>query len=344
MVATSTGYSPSALMQMLDPRLQGQDPFALGLELRPDDLPGEAGKLLKKHKKELGDGIDSTDELRKLMKMLDQIGGRMNGLPRPDFKNLENMSSQDLVQMLVDWITSGGMQANQQSRNAGTMRSPQNFQSRPTSWNGGGGSSPGVSSGGGSSAGTSTSTGNNGAAGPVGGGGAMRVNTPPGTQLKADAPWISQFNSQLVEDAGPVACYRACRAMMKAAGLEQPAGIGDAIQVAQGENTSGQVVTDRNATSQATNHIDEQLKAGKPVTVGVSHKDANYNEGYTDHFVVVTGKGVDENGRVFYTYQDPGSNEGQNRKFFVDDKNGNLFDDNSAFGKRFEMSMVVPSA
>lgn len=337
MVGTATS------LPFLDPYLRSMDPFALGLELRPEDLPDQVGAIIKKNKKEFGDGIDSADELRKLMQLIEKNGGQMNGLARPEFKGLENMSAQDMMQMLVDWIMSGGMQ-NQQSRNAGQLQSPQNLQTRPTNWGGsnGGGSSGG---GGGSTApaSTGTNTGNNGSTGPTGSGNPMRVDTPPGTQLSGPAPWISQFDSSQVQDAGAVACYRACIAMMKAAGFDQPAGLGGAIQVAKGEDANGAVVTDRAATSAATSHIDEQLAAGKPVTVGVSYKDADYNEGFTDHFVVVTGKGVDENGRVFYTYQDPGSNEGQNRRFFVDDKTGNLYDPDPAFGGRFEMSMVVPS-
>lgn len=164
---------------------------------------------------------------------------------------------------------------------------------------------------------------------------------PPGTQARANVPWISQFDSSRVQDAGPVACYRACRAMMAAVGLNQPAGTGNRIQVATAENGSGQVSVDPNGVQQGRAYIDRELDAGRPVTIGVSYKDAAYNvDNITDHFVVVNGRGVDEQGRTFYTFHDPGSNNGQDLKLYVDNATGNLV---SLDGKRYEMSMVVPT-
>ncbi len=314
------------------------DPFMQGLELRPEDLPDQVAQVLRTHQKELGDTVDSKDELRRLMQMLNQSGGDMNGLARPDFKGLNGMSAMDMLQMLIDWIQSGGPDANKKSQSVGQLRSPTNFQPTNTSWSPSGGSGNG-----GSGSGTSVAPSNSSTGAPMGGGSPMKVDAPPGTQLEADAPWISQMNSQLVERAGDDACYRACRAMMKAAGFDQPTNIDDRIQVATGEEKDGTVDVDLGKAQQATSFIDQQLKAGKPVTVGVSYKDADYNEGITDHFVVVTGKGVDDQGRVFYTYQDPGSEDGQNRKFLVDDKTGNLYDPSPTFGGRFELSMVVPA-
>jgi hypothetical protein len=164
---------------------------------------------------------------------------------------------------------------------------------------------------------------------------------PPGTQARANVPWISQFDASRVEGAGPVACYRACRAMMAAAGLTQPAGTGNRIQVATDEDGSGRVSVDPSGVNAARNHIDRELDAGRPVTVGVSYKDADYNQDkITDHFVVVNGRGVDENG-TFYTFHDPAYQNGQDLKLYVDAATGNLV---SLDGKNYEMSMVVPAS
>lgn len=168
------------------------------------------------------------------------------------------------------------------------------------------------------------------------------------------APWISQFDPSKVERAGKTACYRACRAMMKAAGIKQPAGTGNRIQVATGEDRTGRVVTDRSRTTKAKNYIDQELAAGRPVTVGVSHK-AGYGanrDKITDHFVVVTGKGIDKQGRTFYEYQDPGTRHrsaGENQRFHIDQNDGNLVHQGTPGAglvskRQTTMSMVVPRA
>jgi peptidoglycan hydrolase-like protein with peptidoglycan-binding domain len=132
--------------------------------------------------------------------------------------------------------------------------------------------------------------------------------TGDGRTTTANAPWISQFDPR-VPGAGDTACYRACREMMRAAGVNIPAGTGNRIQVANSEDANGQVRTTRAQTDQARSYIDQQLAAGKPVTVGVSHKNANYNQdGITDHFVVITGRGTDAQGRQYYTYDQNSGN------------------------------------
>ncbi|MFW6222944.1 MAG: RHS repeat-associated core domain-containing protein, partial [Bacteroidota bacterium] len=53
--------------------------------------------------------------------------------------------------------------------------------------------------------------------------------------------------------------------------------------------------------------IDSYLKAGNPIVVGVNHTLGNtYNEGTTDHFVVIMGYGMD-NGRRYYRFFDVGT-------------------------------------
>ncbi len=53
--------------------------------------------------------------------------------------------------------------------------------------------------------------------------------------------------------------------------------------------------------------IDRHLEKNRPIIVGVNHT-LNYkqNEGTTDHYVVIVGRGYDEKlKKVFYTYYDP---------------------------------------
>jgi hypothetical protein len=139
------------------PYLDFQDPFANGLVINPEDLPEEVRRIVQ-NDRNLRDGIDSEAEMRQLMQLLEQTGGDLNGLPRPDFKNLGGMNAQDMVQALIDWIQSGGPEANKKisrPRPLGTLSSPTGGTSQPTSWGGsGGGSSGGGVSGGGSTGGT----------------------------------------------------------------------------------------------------------------------------------------------------------------------------------------------
>lgn len=174
-------------------------------------------------------------------------------------------------------------------------------------------------------------------------------------QIQLDVPNISQFDGARVERAGDDACYRACRAIAAAMGVNIPAGTaGNSIQVASSENSVGQVQVNPQGLAEARSYIDQQLAAGRPVVVGVSHKDASYNsDGITDHFVVITGKGVDENGQQYYTYNDPAVGKGNeasgvNQRFYVDAENGNLVHQGSVASgyvkdRHTEMSMVIRS-
>jgi peptidoglycan hydrolase-like protein with peptidoglycan-binding domain len=174
-----------------------------------------------------------------------------------------------------------------------------------------------------------------------------------GRNINLHSQWYSQFDPAHVEGAGNSACYRAVRAMGRASGINVPPGTGDRIQVATGEDSLGRVQTTPDRTRAARSYIDQQLEAGRPVAVGVSHKQADYNaDGITDHFVMITGRGTDAQGRQFYTYNDPATRNaeaGQNNRFYVDPQSGNLVHEGSlASGyvrdRHTELSMVVRSS
>ncbi len=185
----------------------------------------------------------------------------------------------------------------------------------------------------------------------------IRVPLPPVSEIprsagEVEAPWYSQFDAVHVERAGPVACFRACRAMARAIGVTVPPGTANRIQVAMSEDHLGRVVTTRDRTEEARRYIDLELDAGRPVTVGVSHKDTKYNaDGITDHFVLVTGRGTDGQG-VYYSYNDPATgfaSVGRGQRFRVDPETGNLVHQgNLAVGlvvaRHTELSMVVRNA
>ncbi|MBI4815234.1 MAG: peptidoglycan-binding protein [Deltaproteobacteria bacterium] len=174
-----------------------------------------------------------------------------------------------------------------------------------------------------------------------------------GDDVQLDVPWLSQFDAKNVPDAGNTACYRAVREMMSRTGVNIAPGTQDRIQVATSEDALGRVQTDPRALAEARRYIDRQLDAGRPVAVGVSHMKAGYNaDGITDHFVAITGRGTDEQGRTYYTYHDPAVTNGEmgrNNRFYVDPRSGNLVHEgNLGTGlvrdRHTEMSMVVRSS
>ncbi|QRN96830.1 LysM peptidoglycan-binding domain-containing protein [Archangium violaceum] len=158
------------------------------------------------------------------------------------------------------------------------------------------------------------------------------VEKPGSTEAKkVKVPYYSQFEGGHGYTPSDTACFKAAVAMAKAAGANVT-GPGDRIQVATGENSKGQVTVDPKKAAEGRKYIDSQLDAGKPVVVGVSHKDSDYNaDKLTDHFVVITGRGVDDKGRTYYTFHDPGTTQtakgadtNPNNRFYVDD-NGKMY-------------------
>lgn len=83
----------------------------------------------------------------------------------------------------------------------------------------------------------------------------------------------------------------------------------DKYQTALENDNHTAIIINSTVSKQAVEYINEQLKAGNPVQVGVDHA-LNYkgglNEGTTDHFVVIIGKGCD-NGKIYYRFYDVGT-------------------------------------
>ena len=85
-------------------------------------------------------------------------------------------------------------------------------------------------------------------------------------------------------------------------------------------------------------YIDACLDRRRPVVIGVSHSESDGNarlDGITDHFVLITGRGRDQDGRVFYTFNDP-ANGSSSARFYVDARSGLLFKPaNERIGERW---------
>ncbi len=140
----------------------GLDPFQAGFEITADQLPEDAARILEEKREELGDSIDSVEELRTLLEALQMTGAELNGLSGPAGGELKDMSAMEMLQLLIDWVANGGAQREKQNQapprsfagfptNSGTMQ-----RASPGAWTpssgGGGGGGGGAAPTGGSSA------------------------------------------------------------------------------------------------------------------------------------------------------------------------------------------------
>lgn len=100
--------------------------------------------------------------------------------------------------------------------------------------------------------------------------------------------------------------------------------------------------------------INRHLDAGRPIIVGIAYDiNSNVNEGVTDHFVVITGRGFDTGkGQYYFTYMDPGYGESgrgcsvtENRLYFqTPNSTPSLIDNHAgAYDYKFRVSQVRPN-
>jgi hypothetical protein len=165
-------------------------------------------------------------------------------------------------------------------------------------------------------------------------------------------PFFSQFEPGHGYDPGKTSCFLAAMAMVAEKGVKVT-GPDQRIQLATAEDEKGRLTIDPAKAAQARSYIDQQLDEGRPVVVGVSHKDAHYNvDALTDHFVVITGRGVDEQGRTYYAFHDPsashadkGSDINPKNRLQVDEATGKMYRPGKdaaglVVNRRFEVAMV----
>jgi hypothetical protein len=103
----------------------------------------------------------------------------------------------------------------------------------------------------------------------------------------------------------------------------------DWIQIGVRQDIKGRLVVDGDQVRRGGEYIDEMLDRGYPVMVGVSHKGKGQGpsnpDNLTDHWVTITGRDYDKDGRLYYTFEDPGSSRVPTDRFYVDDATGRLF-------------------
>lgn len=124
--------------------------------------------------------------------------------------------------------------------------------------------------------------------------------------------WQTQFNPKWGDKAKQnVACWKTCHDILITAGLGDGSGSQDGkFQTALENAKHTQLDINTDEAKKGVAYIDSELKAGRPILVGVDHalnyKGGTLNEGTTDHFIVIVGKGCDD-GKICYRFYDVGT-------------------------------------
>ena len=153
----------------------------------------------------------------------------------------------------------------------------------------------------------------------------------PDIDLRGKVEWQTQYDSKWGDrKAQGSACWLTSHDILKNFGLPETSGyqIG-AIYLAKEDAAHTKLEYLSENLQEGITYIDSQLEKGNPILIGVHHT-LNYrgkngkggiNEGTTDHFIVIVGRGY-ENGKKFYNFYEVGtsdrsSGENDNNKLYV---------------------------
>ena len=149
-------------------------------------------------------------------------------------------------------------------------------------------------------------------------------------------------------------CLDHCKLILKKYGLTE-FGSSSNMFLLLVESVDGLAYTCNNPQDMYTSAIaciDKHLEAGRPIIVGVNHTLGNkYNEGTTDHFVVIYGREYD--GKYWnYMYYEVGKgnviagyNDTTNRFIYIDGDNPKFYDKSSEIRNhaRYDVTQVRPN-
>lgn len=149
--------------------------------------------------------------------------------------------------------------------------------------------------------------------------------------LRGKVKWQTQYDSKWGNrTAQGSACWLTSHDILKNFGLPETSGykIG-AIYLAKEDAAHTKLEYLSENLQEGITYIDSQLEKGNPILIGVHHtlnyrgknRKGGINEGTTDHFIVIVGRGY-ENGKKFYIFYEVGtsnrsSGENDNNKLYV---------------------------
>ncbi len=142
--------------------------------------------------------------------------------------------------------------------------------------------------------------------------------------------WITQYNKSEIKNGimNTGGCWRTSQKLLISSGLGKTSGYPKGMITTAKENdthTSIAVTTDAKA---GVEYINTELEKGNPILVGLNHtlnyrfKGEVINEGTTDHYVVIVGRGCKDN-KQYYRFYEVGTSypeKGQhlNNKLFLE--------------------------
>lgn len=151
-------------------------------------------------------------------------------------------------------------------------------------------------------------------------------------------------------------CLDLCKSIMKKYGLKEFGSPNNVFKLMYENNGELKYYGNniRENYKLATQCIDRHLENGRPIIVGVNYElNRKINEGATDHFVVIYGKGFDESLNCFYyTYYEVGRssilngyNNDLNRLIYVDSDEPLLYNpkSNLCSKKRYDVTQIRPN-
>ncbi|MEP7095348.1 MAG: hypothetical protein ABI793_14900 [Flavobacterium sp.] len=153
--------------------------------------------------------------------------------------------------------------------------------------------------------------------------------------LRDKVKWQTQFDSKWGNyNAQSSACKKTCDDILIKSGLTATS-LDRLFQTAIENDTHTKLIIDSEISKKGIIYLDSELEKGNPVQVGVDH-DLNYKidnnkDHSTDHFIVIVGRGCDNN-KIFYTFYDVGTSfeekgASDNNRLYLDTS------DNSIKGK-----------
>ena len=165
-------------------------------------------------------------------------------------------------------------------------------------------------------------------------------NQLPGiNQVLANTAWRTQAPNWTT-------CLPTSQTILRNNGVNNPAPRNLAIQMTT-ENAGRNGLNIAETANQGLMAINQSLQNGIPIIVGVNHTFGNnYNEGTTDHFIIIIGRGYVQ-GRLYYRFFDVGTQRANmgtspmNRLFL---QNNNTLNGITQYNqRRYTVSQVRPN-